>query len=255
MTDIKTRAEFTVRPGVTFPNWAAISSETSREALEAILEVFGVEKCWDGYSESEDLVRRAVLEIYAEVGRAPSLAKVAERTALPIDEIRDLLASLRQRDLVVLSDSGDEITGAYPLTNADTEHLVRLGKTDIHAMCAIDALGTGAMYGKDVVIESSCRACGTPIRVTTSENGTALATVSPEQAVVWSGIRYENNRAADSLCTVLAFFCGDEHLQAWKAENHPDTRGYRLSMEEGLQTGMAIFTPMLANAVTADAAE
>ena len=244
------RIEFSIRPGVTFPNWAAVSSPRAQEALEAILEVFGIEKCWDGYSESEDRVRRAVLEIYAETGRAPTPATLAARTGLPASEIGGLLASLRERDLIVLDESGAGITGAYPLTDNDTEHLVRLGETQVRAMCAIDALGTGAMYDRDIVIESVCRACATPIRITTRENGTSLATVSPEEAVVWSGIRYENNRAADSLCTVLAFFCCDGHLERWKAENHPDTRGYRLSMEEGLEAGMAIFTPMLAQAVS-----
>ncbi len=47
---------------------------------------------------------------------------------------------------------------------------------------------------------------------------------------------------------MLAFFCSDAHLDSWRQENHPDIDGYRLSMDEGLQAGMAIFAPMLAPA-------
>ncbi|MCH7475989.1 MAG: hypothetical protein IIA27_15165 [Gemmatimonadetes bacterium] len=35
------------RPGVTFPEWNAVSSENARRALDAILEAFGAEDCWD----------------------------------------------------------------------------------------------------------------------------------------------------------------------------------------------------------------
>src|SRR3546814_7694576 len=77
-------------------------------------------------------------------------------------------------------------------------------------MCAIDALGTGAMFGTDVVIESRCRACGGPIQIATRDRGIALDHVEPRSTLVWSGNRYEGACAATSLCTVIAFFCRSE---------------------------------------------
>ena len=115
-------------------------------------------------------------------------------------------------------------------------------------MCAIDALGAGAMLGTDVAIESACRFCGTPIRIETRNNGTALEAYSPMSAVVWSGIQYSNSCAADSLCTVMAFFCTDEHLESWRDTRDAKQKGFRLSMNEGLQMGKAIFMPLLATA-------
>ncbi len=150
--------------------------------------------------------------------------------------------------MVVVDRDGATLTGAYPFTDARTEHRMRLGQAVLHAMCAIDALGAGAMLGTDVAIESACRSCGTPIRVETRNDGAALEATSPTSAVVWSGIQYSNNRAADSLCTVTAFFCGDEHLASWRDGREPKTRGFRLSMSEGLQMGKAIFMPLLAAA-------
>ena len=62
------------------------------------------------------------------------------------------------------------------------------------------------------------------------------------------GVAYADGCAATSLCTVRAFFCSDEHLASWRETEHPDGKGFRLSMDEGLQTGVAIFAPLLAPA-------
>ena len=44
----------------------------------------------------------------------------------------------------------------------------------------------------------------------------------------------------------MAFFCTDEHLQSWRDAQDRETKGFRLSMDEGLQVGKAIFMPLLA---------
>lgn len=240
------RLEILLAPGVTFPNWAAVESDHVRDALDAIFEAFGVEKCWTGMDDTEDRIRRAILDHYGKSGHAPSLARLAEITGLDADDLGDLVHKLRERDLLVLDESGEAITGAYPFTERDTGHRVNLGDVSLNAMCAIDALGAPAMYGTDAVIESSCRECGKPVRITTRETGNVLGEVSPTEAVVWSGIRYADNCAAESLCTVMAFFCSDAHLEAWREANHPGIQGFRLSMDEAMQAGKAIFTPMLA---------
>jgi hypothetical protein len=40
---------------------------------------------------------------------------------------------------------------------------------------------------------------------------------------------------------VLAFFCSDAHLAAWLEQHGKELPGFRLSMEEGLEAGRAIF--------------
>ncbi|MFQ5938979.1 MAG: alkylmercury lyase family protein [Alphaproteobacteria bacterium] len=223
-----------------------MTAPAARRALMAMLDVFGGVGRWAGLSETEDRVRRAVLDHYAQTGHAPSIAQLSRSTAIAPDEVRDLLRKLKARDMVVLDQSGETITGAYPFTERDTGHRVRLGDRVLNAMCAIDALGAGGMYNKDITISSTCPACGRAIHIETRDDGAALATFSPSSAVVWSGIQYFNGCAADSLCTVMAFFCSDEHLESWRNANHPDVKGFRLSMEEGLEAGKAIFTPLLA---------
>jgi hypothetical protein len=63
--------------------------------------------------------------------------------------------------------------------------------------------------------------------------------------VVWSGQRYAGDCAASSLCTVQAFFCGDDHLEGWRASGPAGAEdGVRLNLPEALDVGRAIFAPM-----------
>ncbi len=240
------RLEIAIRPGVTTPDWSVVSSGTVREALGAIFETCDWEQRWAGLDEAEDRTRRAILEAYPRTGHAPSIDELALSTGFAPEQVRDLIAKLAARDMVVLDRDGTTLAGAYPFIDRATEHRMKVGETVLHAMCAIDALGTGAMLGADVAIESACRFCGAPVRIETRDNGAVLEAYAPASAVVWSGIQYSNNCAADSLCTVMAFFCTDEHLQSWRDAQDRGTKGFRLALDEGLQMGKAIFKPLLA---------
>ena len=242
------RLEITVRPGVTTPNWSIVTSETVREALEAIFTACDWEDRWAGLDEAQDRTRRAILEAYPRIGHAPSINELALSTGFTPDRVRDLIAKLKARDMVVLDRDGTELAGAYPFIDRATEHRLKLGETALHAMCAIDALGTGAMLVTDVVIESACRFCGAPIRLETRDRGAALADHAPRNTVVWTGLQYADRFAADSLCTVMAFFCANAHLDSWRDGQTPRPNGFRLSLDEGLQMGRAIFMPLLATA-------
>ena len=92
----------------------------------------------------------------------------------------------------------------------------------------------------------SCAECGATVRIATAMRGAALQLVLPRGAVVWLGVRYEGGCAADSLCRSIAFFCSDRHLDGWRAANHPGLDGFRLTMDEALEAGRALFAPMLA---------
>jgi hypothetical protein len=118
-------------------------------------------------------------------------------------------------------------------------------------MCAVDALGIGAMIDRDIAISSRCRQCGAPIRIATRDRGRALAHIEPTKVVMWQSVRYDGACAANSLCTTTAFFCSDDHLSAWRRE-YPAEPGFRLSIEEGLQAGRALFGPSLAGLDTAE---
>ncbi len=239
-----TPLSFAVRPGVTFPDWSVVTSPAVRNALQAMVGSDHVLNRWSGYNAATDRVRVALLQLYAEDGRAPTTRALAERAELSETVIRPLLAELRRRDLLVLD--GERIVGAYPFTDRDTGHQVTLDVHVVNAMCAVDALGIGSTTDGDIAVASPCRHCGAPIRITTRQRGRALAEVAPSTAVMWQSVRNEGGCAASSLCATTAFFCSDEDLSAWRDGRSADEPGFRLSIEEGLEAGRALFGPSLA---------
>ena len=238
-----TLPSYTVRPDVMFPDWSVVTSPTVQDALLAMVGSDHVFDRWSGYDPATDRVRVALLQLYAEGGRAPTTSALAKRVELSETAVQPLLEELRSRDLVILD--GDRIVGAYPFTDRDTGHQVTLDGRVLNAMCAVDALGTGAMTDRDIKVASLCRHCGAPIRVTTQDRGRVLADVAPATTVVWLSVHYEGACAANSLCATTAYFCSDDHLSAWRRERSADEPGFRLSIEEGLEAGRALFGPSL----------
>ena len=244
-----TLPSYAVRPGVTFPDWSVVKSPAVKDALQAMVGSDHVFDRWSGYDPATDRVRVALLELYSEDGRAPTTGALAERAGLNETSVRTLLEELRRRDLVVLD--GERIVGAYPFTDRDAGHRVTLDGRVLNAMCAVDALGIGAMTDRDITIASRCRHCGAQIRIATRDQGRALAQIEPRTAVMWQSVRYEGACAANSLCATTVFFCSDDHLSAWRGEQAADEAGFRLSIEEGLEAGRALFGPSLAGLDTA----
>jgi hypothetical protein len=85
-----------------FPDWSAVTSPVVGNALQAMVGSEHVLNRWSGYNPATDRVRVALLQIYAESGRAPMLDTLAERAGLSETAVRPLLQELRGRDLVVL---------------------------------------------------------------------------------------------------------------------------------------------------------
>lgn len=233
-----------LRPGVVFPDWSVVVSASARATLVAMLEAAWDRRAWKDHAPDEDAVRRAILGVYRELGHAPSPEEIAGRADLTVEQADALLRHLAERDLIVLED--ERIVGAYPLTDRATEHRVRLERRMLYAMCAIDALGVGAMYGIDTALESRCRLCHAPIDVATGDKGRRLLRVSPAEALVFAAVGYRGGCAATSLCTTIAFFCGDAHLSAWRSTQSLEAPWFRLSIDEAFQVGRAIFGPVLA---------
>ena len=234
-----------LRPGVEYPDWSVVTSDAVVEALTAFFDAFDLVRSWSAIGEVEDRLRRVILEHYGATGGPPSARQMSSASGLAPDALGGVLAGLEARDMVLLDDGGG-VAGAYPFIEADTAHRVTLGGHTINTMCAIDALGVGAMYDRDVVIASRCLECGGPIHVETHDCGRALKRYTPARTVVWLGTGYAGGCAAKSACKSMAFFCSDDHLASWRKDGGGE--GFRLSIDEGLQAGRALFQPLLAPA-------
>lgn len=229
--------------GVIIPDWGAVTTPQAQNALRAVVEAFIGPK-WDGLDEIERRIHGVVLSGYALSGHAPETADVAAAAGLAVEEAESALRRLARGDLLVL-DAAGRIGGAYPFTDGPTEHHVEAGGLTVGAMCAIDALGVGAMLERDTVVRSACRQCARPLAIRTRSYGRELEQADPAGIVVWSGHRYAAGCAASSLCTLQAFFCDDTHLETW-CTNSPTASpdGVRLNLAEALEVGRAIFAPM-----------
>jgi len=165
-----------------------------------------------------------------------------------VDEVRLQLAHLKQRDLIVPSEDGDRILGAYPFTDNVTGHSVAVNGRVVNAMCAIDGLG-GVTLGRDIPVDSRCLRSGAAIEISTRDHGRALAAVWPDTTVGWLAVGCDNSPAAFFLCTRTASFRTPADREAWRAETHcAEQSGVRLSPSDALKAGRAIFEPSLRNA-------
>jgi alkylmercury lyase len=238
-----------IRPGIHRPDWSVVTKPRARRALLGRdRSRFGLADKWNQTLEPEqDRVWRMVLELFSRSGRPPRLDEIAKETRLSVDDLRTLIAELQAHDLVGMDCSADAIAYAYPFTGQETEHCVQLRDRQLHAVCAIDALGIAGMFHTDAVIESSCRACGRRIEIGTAQSGKSLSHAQPVDAVVWYDLAY-SGRAVASCCPSIAFFCSNTELRQWLSAQSPQRAGYWLTLDEALEVGRALFEPVLAAA-------
>lgn len=238
-----------IRPGIYRPDWSVLTKPAACAALKGRNRSrSGLCEKWSQPLEAtQDLVWRTVLELFATFGRPPHLAEIGREIDFSEENIRMLVADLQGHDLLATDKSANMIVYAYPFTAHDTEHRVELRGREIHAVCAIDALGVAGMLRTDAAIESSCRACGTRIEIGTAQAGKSLDYGRPGDAVVWYDLAYSESATA-SCCPSIAFFCSDADLQRWLIAQSSQREGYRLTLDEALEVGRALFEPVLATA-------
>ena len=104
------------------------------------------------------------------------------------------------------------------------------------------------MFRTDPTIESSCRTCGSAIKIGTAQSGRALGYRHPVESVVWYDFAY--SQTAASCCPAIAFFCSDEHQQGWLLAQSPERIGRQLTLDEALEVGRALFETVLAGVST-----
>jgi hypothetical protein len=181
-----------------------------------------------------------ILRRFASTGR-PSGAETREAAEAFGIDAETALETLAREDLVH-TDSRGEIVVAYPFSGRATEHRVRFdGGHEVHAMCAIDALGIAPMLGSPIEIGSRDPVTGEHIEVAVAPDGTA--TWQPEAAVVVFGAS-EGNRSCELCCPVLNFFASAANGERW-LESRPDVRGAVTTMPDAIAAGRAVFGDVL----------
>lgn len=187
-------------------------------------------------------LQQAVLRSFAATGTPPSaelLAKAAAPFGVTAPEV---VAELARQDFLVLDEAG-QICGAYPFSAVATPHRVRIGgRVEVHAMCAIDALGIPPMLAADAVITSADPMSGAPVIIAVTGG---RAVWEPPGAVVFSAVRAGGGPAAEVSCGYVNFFTSADTARAW-AGTHPGVAGRLLGQGEAQEIGRDVFGSVMA---------
>lgn len=214
----------------------------SRESVEAALAAAAIPPERRGAARAARLTvaERAlyhwILRRFA-AGIAPGAAAVrAEAVREGLDPDR-ALSTLAAEDLVHANEHG-EITVAYPFSGRPTAHRVRIdGGPELHAMCAIDALGIAAMLDQPVAVVSTDPVGETEIHVRVTPDGEAL--YQPSDAVVLAGRACEGP-SFRGCCQVLNFFASAQNAERY-LRAHREVAGFPMSIPDAVVVGEAVF--------------
>jgi hypothetical protein len=143
---------------------------------------------WGSLTSQERLARRTLLELILTTGRGPSLKALASRLEISESAAAELLSALERKGCLVRDQRSNMINAAYPLSLRPTHYRLTLKDKgqQRYAMCAIDALGVGPLFGVAVIVNAACPHCGRSIRIQIEES--QIVAVKPARVVVWDSL-------------------------------------------------------------------
>jgi hypothetical protein len=189
----------------------------------------------------ERAVHHAILHTFASTGGPPTTTDL-NHLASP-DTANTILRRLHDADVIRL-DANGAIRVAYPFSATPTRHHIRLASgTEVHAMCAIDALGMPAMLDTDATITTHDPTTNAPITVTIT-NG--QSTWDPPTTTAFVPATTGNGPSADTCCDHLNLFTNTTTAQSW-TRSHPEVDGQLLTATEAEALGRQIFGTLLRN--------
>ena len=110
-------------------------------------------------------LRNLTYALLVELGRAPTLAEVAERGAMTVDEARAGWGRLHDQHAIVLDADGESLRMANPFSAVPTSFRVEADGRSWYANCAWDAFGICAALHVDGRIETTCPDCREPLEI------------------------------------------------------------------------------------------
>lgn len=215
------------------PDTSTLTDPKVAEALSALMTEARLAARWGGLSRASRQAHQMILQTFLANGAPPPISEFSAET----------LADLGRRDLVHVRDG--QIALAYPFSTRPTDFQVHVGGVQVHAICAVDALGTAAMARRPAEVACICPTCRSGVSMSISPDGLTVEQASRPDPLVWVGVKDVGTCAADSQCKSMLLFCSTEHLDTWKRSQTPSARGFDLSLAQGVHLGAAIFRPFL----------
>ena len=193
-------------------------------------------------NEGERALYHSILAAFAR-GDQPTveeLCDLASELGLEIENTLDVFAKL---DLVHHDPGNGEILVAYPFSARPRGHTVLIDSAhQVQAMCAIDALGIGAMLQLPIEIGSHDPLSGSEIWVRLDPGEDAWW--EPTTAVVLTGSACCDGPSFRGCCDVLNFFETEDSATSYLAK-HPELVGFPISIPDAIEAGRTVFAHLL----------
>lgn len=191
-------------------------------------------------------VHQVILRAIATTGQPPAASDLAAVTVGSGRTSAEVLKALHDLDAIRL-DTDRRIAVAYPFSTDPTRHRVQIAnQVNVHAMCAIDALGIAPMLGLNTRINSTDATTGQPVTVTTIEGRTSWY---PPGAVAFIGTTAGAGPSAGSCCNYLNFFTDEAAAKEW-TDAHPHVPGQVLHQKDAEALALRLFGPLLGPPLT-----
>lgn len=220
------------------PNFEPVYSSPG-EALERLNAVLPLAARQAALPAGLKRLHRAILDALIRKQRLSGIDEIASEHGEPDALYRQLAG----HELVTLDAKG-RIQGAYPITLADTPHRVYAGSVDVNAMCAVDALAIGPMFGLDCMIRSRCAQTGVTVVINQNQDRTE-ALGQCEDLHVGIHWRETGGCAAETLCREMVFLC-DAHAAARWQQDQAGRRSV-LGLEDAVELARDFFMPLVAS--------
>lgn len=189
----------------------------------------------EAMSPDDQRVYRLILRWLVRHGTAPSSSAVTAAAGVKEHEVGSALRRLSSAELVALDASG-AVAGVFPLSARPTRHRVILEDGhELHAMCAVDALGVSAMVDQPATILSSDPSSGRRISVKVSD-GRAHAEPANTVVLLCSG---GGDTLASACCSVIDFYASATAAQG--ALERSEITGVVLQLVDALDLAVELF--------------
>ena len=122
-------------------------------------------------TDFDNRIKMAIYRHFAETGRRPTPAEVADRAGTDSAALIDAYSRLRALRVLLLEADGTSIRMAPPFSGVPTQHVVLAGGIRYFANCAWDSFGIPAALHRPAEVHSRCEQSGEPFHLTIGPDG------------------------------------------------------------------------------------
>ncbi|MEO1889392.1 MAG: organomercurial lyase [Cycloclasticus sp.] len=214
-------------------------TEKLSNALNRLRQILPLKERQDTCSADIKQLHQQILWSFVDKGRAPSRDEMTRH----VSDVSGALTLLNKKDMVTLSTKG-ELTGAYPFSVVERDHIVQVNGHDMYVMCALDALAVAPMFQLPTAVRSNCALTDEPVMI--NMLGEDILNLE-ETSDVHVGITWSATDTAfccaDSLCREMVFLKGEATAERWLVEKVESREIFRLP--EATQFASRFFRPLL----------